>query len=68
MWSCGVQLKTKLTPNAAVELVSEHVERRHHGHVEEEEAHQAGGAEVGEEGIHPDPGRQVHPNNPAERV
>lgn len=57
-----------LTPNTAVEFVSQHVEEYHHRHVKKEEAHQTSCAEVGKEGVHPDPNGQVHPHNPAECV
>lgn len=57
-----------LTPDMAVEFVSEQVEQCQHWHVEKEEAHETTGAEVPKKGIHPNPNRQVHPYNPAEHV
>lgn len=49
-----------------VEPIAEQVEQRHHRHVEEEEAQQASGAEVSEEGIHPNSHHQINPQDPEE--
>lgn len=57
-----------LTPDAVVEPLPQHVQQRHHGHVENEEAHQAWGTEEAQEGIHPNPSGQKHPDYPAEHI
>lgn len=51
-----------------VEPVAEQVEQGYHGHVEDEKSQQASSAEVSEEGIHPDPHRQIHPHDPREQA
>lgn len=56
-----------LSPHTAVELLSEEVKECHHRHIEKKEAHQANRAEEAEQGIHPNPDREVHPQNPGEQ-